>query len=122
MAWHTITQENNSTPSTCSQEQVAAFSLTSYLDTIQSEHVRSNPTQEKSCSSDSETESCQSSPSGMTSAHWTGDPGGEQLTFWPEDFLVKTSHPREQTTAKNLELPASVLAYGENIKGLLEKL
>ena len=121
MAWHTITQENNSIPSTCSQEQVAAFSLTSYLDTIQSEPVRSNPTQERSCSSDNETEYYQNSQSGMTSAHWTGDRGGERFLFCMEDFLVKTSAHKERTTEKNWESMEIAQAYGQNISESLKK-
>jgi len=121
MAWHTITQENNSTPSTCSQEQVGGFSLTSYLDTIQSEPVRSNPTPETSCSSDKEMESYQSSQSGMTSAHWTGDPGGERFLFCMEDFLVKTSAHKERTTEKNWESMETAQAYGQNISESLKK-
>lgn len=116
MAWHTI-KENNSTPSTCSQERVEGFSLTSYLDTIQSEPVRSNPTQEKSCSSGSKTEYYQNSQSGMTSAHWTDDLGGEQLAFWPEDFHVKTSVRR----VKAQELPAHVQGFGRSMRESLMK-
>jgi DNA (cytosine-5)-methyltransferase 1 len=53
MTWHT---NISSTPSTSSVEQEAAFSLTSYLDTIRLERAKSNPTQEMSSSPDNETD------------------------------------------------------------------
>ena len=113
MTWHT----NNSTPSTYSQEQGEAFSLTSYLDTIQSELVKSNPTQEMSYSQDKETDSCQSSQSGTMYAHSTGDRGEDQLTFFAEDSPAKTSLLR----VKEQELPESVRDYGRNMRDSLER-
>ena len=121
MAWHT-TPTHPSILSTFSQEQVEEFSLTSYLDTIRSERARLNPTQEISSSFDNRTGSSQSSLSGTTSAPSMDDPFGEPSISSREDFLAKTFQPREQITAKNLELPESVQAYGASIKGLLEKL
>jgi hypothetical protein len=97
MTWHT-TQELDSTHFICSVEQEAAFSLTSYLDTIRLERAKSNPTQETSCSQDSVTESYPPSQSGTTYAHSTEHPGEEQLMFFAEDGLAKTyqSQEREQ--------------------------
>jgi hypothetical protein len=73
------------------QEQEAAFSLTSYLDTIRLERAKSNPTQEMSSSPDNETDTCQPSPSGTTYAHSTEHPGEEQLMFFAEASHVRTS-------------------------------
>ena len=97
MTWHT---NKNSEPSTSSVGREAAFSLTSYLDTIQSERAKLNPTRETSCLPDSETESCQASPSGMTWLPSTEIPGADQLTFFAEDSLAKTSAQREPITTK----------------------
>ena len=72
--------------------------MTSYLDTIQSELAKSNPTQEMSFSPGSETVSFPTSLSGMTSAPLTESPGEEQLTFSLEDFPAKTSARPEPTT------------------------
>ena len=113
MTWHT----NNSTPSTYSVEQGEAFSLTSYLDTIQSELVKSNPTQEMSYSQDKETDSCQPSQSGTMYAHSTGDRGEDQLTFFAEDSPAKTSLRQ----VKEQELAESVRDYGRNMRDSLER-
>ena len=113
MTWHT----NNSTPSTYSQEQGEAFSLTSYLDTIQSELVKSNPTQEMSYSQDKETDSFQGSQSGTMWQRSTDIPGADQLTFFAEDFPAKTSLRR----VKEQELPESVRDYGRNMRDSLER-
>ena len=112
---------NNSTPSTSSQEQEAAFSLTSYLATIQSELVKLNSTQEMSSSPGSETVSFQTSQSGMTSAPSTESPGEEQLTFSLEDFPAKTSVRQELETEVSQELAENALAYGRNMQDSLEK-
>ena len=113
MTWHT----NNSTPSTYSPGLAEAFSLTSYLDTIQSELVKSNPTQEMSYSQDKETDSCQPSRSGTTYARSTGDRGEDQLTFFAEDSPAKTSLLR----VKEQELRESVRDYGRNMRDSLER-
>jgi hypothetical protein len=84
--------------------------------------LKSKSIPERSYSNVSETESCRDSLSGTTSAPSTADRGEGESMYWQEDFLAKTFQPREQITAKSLELPESVQAYGENIKGLLEKL
>ena len=112
---------NNSTPSTSSQEQEAAFSLTSYLDTIRSELVKLNNTQEMSSSPDSETVSFPTSPSGTTFAPSTESRGEEQLTFLLEDFPAKTSALQELEMEVNQELAESALAYGRNMHASLEK-
>jgi hypothetical protein len=99
------------------QEQEAAFSLTSYLATIQSELVKSNSTQEMSSSPDNETVSYQPSPSGTTYAPSTESRGEEQLTFLLEDSPAKTSVRR----VKEQELAESVQAYGKNMRDSLKR-
>ncbi len=116
MTWHT-TAQNDSIPSTSSQEREAVFSLTVYLDTLQSERVKSNPTQEMSSSSDNVTDTCQSSPSGTTCVVSTASLGEEQLTFFAEAFPAKTSVRR----VKEQELAESVRAYGKNMRDSLER-
>lgn len=116
MTWHT----NNSTHSTSSQEREAAFSLTSYLDTIQSELAKSRNIQEMSYSQDNETESCQTFQSGMTCAHSTESLGEDQLMFFAEDFHAKTLQQGALCTELK-ELRESVADYGANIKDLLAK-
>lgn len=99
MTWHT----NNSTPSTYSVEQGAAFSLTSYLDTIQSELVKSKPIRETSCSPDNETGSCQASQYGMKSAHSTESPGKDSLTSCVGDFPARTLQSATQKPKDSAE-------------------
>ena len=120
MTWHT----QNSTPSTSSQEQGAAFSLTSYLDTIQSELAKSCLTQEMSSLPGSVTESYQASPSGTTFAHSTEHPGEDQLMFFAEDSHAKTSlRPEPITTsmASSLDLMARNRVFGDTWLGSLWK-
>jgi len=107
----------SSTPSTSSQEQEAAFSLTSYLDTIRLERAKSNPTQEMSSSPDNETDTCQTSQSGTTYAHSTEHPGEEQLMFFAEDSHVRTSVRQ----VKEQELAESVRDFGRNMRDSLER-
>jgi hypothetical protein len=114
MTWHT---NISSTPSTSLQEQEAAFSLTSYLDTIRLERAKSNPTQEMSSSPDNETDTCQPSRYGTTYAHLTGTPGAEQLTFFAEASPVRTSVRQ----VKEQELRESVRDFGRNMRDSLEK-
>ena len=99
MTWHT----NNSTHSTSSQEREAAFSLTSYLDTIQSELAKSRNIQEMSYSQDNETESCQAFRSGTTSAHLTASLGADSLTSFAGDspakeYLLLMTTQKDSTT------------------------
>jgi hypothetical protein len=114
MTWHT---NISSTPSTSLQEQEAAFSLTSYLDTIRLERAKSNPTQEMSSSPDNETESCQTSQSGTTYAHSTEHPGEEQLMFFAEASPVRTSVQQ----VKEQGLAESVRDFGRNMRDSLER-
>jgi hypothetical protein len=95
MTWHT---NISSTPSTSLQEQEAAFSLTSYLDTIRLERAKSNPTQEMSSSPDNETDILPAFPIWDDVCTLDGTPGAEQLTFFAEDSPVRTSvrHVKEQ--------------------------
>ena len=113
MTWHI----QNSTPSTSSREPEAAFSVTSYLDTIQSARAKSNPTHVTSCSPDSVTDTCQTSPSGTTWQPSTEIPGADQLTFFAGDSHAKTSVRQ----VKEQELPANVRDYGRNIRDSLER-
>ena len=91
--------------------------LTSYLDTIRSERVRSSNTHETSCLPGSETDTCRSSPSGMMWLPSTEIPGAEQLTFFAEAGHARTSLRR----VKEQELPESVRAYGRNMRDSLER-
>ena len=118
MTWHI---QNNSTPSTSSQEQEAAFSVTSYLDTIQSARAKSNHTHVTSCSQDSVTESCQASPSGTTWQPSTEIPGADQLTFFAEDSPARTSAQQELETECSKELKENALACGKNMQDSLAR-
>jgi hypothetical protein len=95
------------------EESLAA----SYSDIPLSVLSRLNLTQEKCCSKDSETASCQSSQYGMMSARSTEYRGEDQLMFFAEDSLAKTSLRR----VKEQELPESVRDYGKSMRELLEK-
>jgi len=120
MTWHT----QNSTHSTSSQEQVAAFSVISYLDTIQSELAKSNHTQEMSCSQDSVTESCQPFPFGTTWQPSTEIPGADQLTFFAGDSPALTSVQLGQTimsTERSEDLTEKSRGCGQRWLGSLEK-
>jgi len=108
--WHTI-NNNNCGRFTYLVEPEVASSQTFCLDTYLSELAKSRTIQEQSCSNDSEMGCSQSSQSGTTSAPLTGDLGVAQLTFFAEDFLVKTSARLE----KEQELLESVLDYGKSI-------
>jgi hypothetical protein len=116
MTWHT-TQELDSTHFICSVGQEAAFSLTSYLDTIRLERARLKNTQEMSSSPDNETESCQTSQSSETYENSTEHPGEEQLMFFAEDSHVRTSVRR----VKEQELPGHARDFGRNMRDSLEK-
>ena len=69
------------------------------------------------CSSDNETECCPSFPSGTMSAHSMDARGEEQLMLFAEDSHAKTSAQREREPV----LEESVLDYGKNMQGLLER-
>jgi hypothetical protein len=114
MTWHT---NKNSEVFTCSQERVEEYLQTLSSDMKSLEPARLKNTQEMSCSPDSETASCQPSPSGTTSARLTGTPGAEQLTFFAEDFPVRTSVQQ----VKEQELPGSVRDFGRNMRDSLER-
>ena len=79
--------------------------------------LKLNSTQDKSCCNDNETECCPNSPSGTTSAPLMGSPGEEQLMLFAEDSPAKTSVRQE----KEPVLEESVLDYGKNMLGLLER-
>ena len=120
MTWHT----QNSTHSTSSREQEEAFSLTSYLDTIRSEPVKSNPIRGMSCLPDSETESFPAFPSGTMSVHSTEILGEEQLTFFAGDSPALTSVQPGQTimsTERSEDLTERSRGYGQRWLESLEK-
>jgi len=89
----------------------------SYSDIPQSVLLKLKSTQDRSCSSDSETECCPSSRSGMMYAPLTGNLGEEQLMLFAEDSHAKTSVQRE----KELVLEESVRDYGKSMPELLTK-
>ena len=91
--------------------------MTSYLDTIQSELAKSNPTHAMSCSPDKQTDTCQASPSGTTWQPSMEIRGADQLTFFAEDSPAKTSLRQ----VKEQELPANVRDYGRNMRDSLAK-
>ena len=114
--------KNNSEKCTSSLEQGEESSAECFADIPQYVLWRLNLIPSKSCSKDSETESCQSSQSGqIVSQNSTENHGGDQLRFWPGDFLVKTYLSREQTTEKHKGLKESGQAYGRSIKELLAR-
>jgi hypothetical protein len=87
------------------EESLAA----SYSDIPLSVLSRLNLTQEKCCSKDSETASCQSSQYGMMSAPLTESRGEERLMSSAEDFHAKTLVSQE----KEQESQESVVDSGE---------
>jgi len=87
------------------------------LDTYLSELAKSKNIHETSCSKGNGTESCPHSRYGTTFAPSTGSRGAEQLTFFAEDFRVKTSQQQE----RELALLASVRACGESMRDSLAK-
>jgi hypothetical protein len=114
MTWHT---NKNSEVFTCSQERVEEYLQTLSSDMKSLEPARLKNTQEMSCSPDSETESCQPSRSGTTSAHSTEHPGEEQLMFFAEASHVRTS----VLQVKEQELQGSVRDFGRNMRDSLER-
>ena len=114
MTWHI---NKNSEVSTCLQERVEEYLQTLSSDMKSSEPARLKNIQETSCSPDSETESCQTSQYGTTSAHLMEIPGGDQLTFFAEDSPAKTSLRQ----VKEQELAESVRDYGRNMRDSLER-
>lgn len=77
--------------STCSPEPEEESLAASFSDIPPSVLSRLSLIAEKSCSSGNETESCQSSPSGMTSEPSTEPLGADSLTLFAEDSPVRTS-------------------------------
>ena len=77
------------------QEQGEVSSVESFSDIPAYVLSRLNLTAEKSCCSANETESCQSSQSGTTCEHSTGNRGKEKSMSCAADFLAKTSALQE---------------------------
>lgn len=78
---------------------------------------RLKSTQENYCSKDSETESCQNSPSGTISTPLTENRGEEESISFAEGFLVRTFLQQE----KELASRANALGFGERWHGWLAK-
>lgn len=105
MAWHTL---QDSEHFTYLQEQEAASSQTFCLDTYLSGLAKSNPTQETSCSQDSEMESCRSSRYGTTLKHLDSMSGKGALKSSKQDGPAKTSAQWEEVP----EYAESAADYG----------
>lgn len=84
MSWH------------CLQEPAEEFSVESYLDGIASERWRLSDTRVESCSPANVTDSCQSSPSGMTCGPLTGNPGADLSMSSAAASPAKTYPARER--------------------------
>jgi len=84
---------------TYSQEQEVVSSVECFSDIPQSVLSRLKSTRERSCSSASETGSCQGSRSGATSAPLTDETGEGELMLSAEDSPAKTSVQREREQA-----------------------
>ncbi len=91
----------------------AEFSAALSSDTDQSAPSRSTPIAAMSCSSARTMERCQSSPSGMTSAHSTGDPGLDSWISSQAGSRARTS----AAPAEELASTASGLASGRSSSG-----
>jgi len=91
------------------QEQGEVSSAGCFSDIPQSVLLRLNLTADESYSKDNETESCQSSQSGMMSAPSTEHLGAEKSMSFAEDSLAKTS----QSQGKVMELTEEEAGYGE---------
>ena len=92
--WHSVNQ--NFDLSTYLQGLEAESLQTSCSDIKLSEPAKSKSTQGKSYCNDNETESCQSSQSGMTLRHSTELTGEEKLTWYAGDSPART-YPRKAT-------------------------
>ena len=111
--WYTTNSEH----STSSQEREEESWQTFCLDTYLSELARSRTTQGRSCSKDSETESCQSFQSGMTSARLMGSHGEDLSMSSQEDFRARTL----ASVVRELELKEKEADYGEKCLGSFAK-
>lgn len=105
MSWH------------CSQEPEAVFSVHDYLAGIRSERSRSNPILGTSSCNDSGTGCLMGSPCGMMSEPSMENRGEVSWMSSAEASHAKTSH----RLVKELDLPASVLAFGSSISESLMK-
>lgn len=91
------------------QESGEESSVECFSDIAQFVLSRLNLIADESCSNGSEMESCQSSQSGMMSAHSTGNLGEEKLMLCAEDSPAKTYQSRD----KEKELRESEADYGK---------
>jgi len=100
------------------QEQGEESSVECFSDIPQSVLSRLNLIAEESCSNGNETESCQSSQSGMMFAHSMESPGGEKWMSSAEDFLAKTY---QLETPKEKELMEKEVDCGNSLPESLAK-
>lgn len=99
------------------QEQGEESSVDNFQDIPAYVLSRLKSTQEKYCSKDSETESCQNSPSGTISTPLMENRGKEESISFAEGFLVRTFLQQE----KELASRANALGFGERWHGWLAK-
>lgn len=99
------------------QEQGEESSVGNFQDIPAYVLSRLKSTQEKYCSKDSETESCQNSPSGTISTPLMENRGKEESISFAEGFLVRTFLQQE----KELASRANALGFGERWHGWLAK-
>lgn len=97
-----------------SQGPEGGFSVADYLAGIRSRRSRLNTTRAKSSCSDSGTDSCRTSPSGMTSALLMGDLGGGLSMSLAEVSHVRTSARRERVRVSRGVAPDSGLRCTES--------
>ena len=111
----------NSEHFTYLQEPGEESSQTFCLDTYLSGLVKSKPARGIQSSIANETESCRDSQYGETYPRSTENRGEEQLMFFAEDFPVRTSVTKGQTTEPNRELTENALAFGRSIEDLSKR-
>ena len=104
------------------QEQGEESSAECFSDIPASVLSRLNLSVEKSCSKDSETESCPSSQSGTTYEPLTANRGEEKLTSSAEDSPVKTSLAQAKARESTEQEAGSGLSSQESLAKYLEGL
>jgi hypothetical protein len=109
--------DEGSASCTSSQEREGAYWAECFSDIPASVLSRLNLTAETSCSNDSETESCQSSQSGMMLRRSTGTRGAGSLMWYAGGSHVRTYLP----PAKELASAANALGCGPSSPGSLAK-
>jgi hypothetical protein len=100
------------------QEQGEESSVECFSDIPQSVLLRLNLIADEFYSNGNETESCQSSQSGMMFAHSTGNLGEEKSKSFAEDSLAKTYQSETKTLKALMGIEAD---YGRSLPGSLAK-